>query len=90
MKRPLLAALAVSVLALGSGCHFFPHFKRKPKLPKEDQAIAAPIEKEFEKRWIDKRTADLEVAGQSADSAHAQAVAEFLKRFSEAIPPQKP
>jgi hypothetical protein len=90
MKRFFPAILAAIVLIVGSGCHYFPHFKKKPKLPKEDQAIAAPVEKEFQKRWIDKRAADLVAAGQSADSAHAQAVSEYQTQFLYAIPLQKP
>jgi hypothetical protein len=90
MKRIFPAALAALVLIVGSGCHYFPHFKRKPKLPKEDQAIAAPIEREFQKRWIEKRAGDLVAAGLAADAAHAQAAAEFQAQFSYAIPKQKP
>jgi hypothetical protein len=41
------------VLLAGSGCHYFPHFKRKPKVPKQDRAISASLEKEFAQRWID-------------------------------------
>jgi hypothetical protein len=89
MKRLFPAVLAALVLALGSGCHYFPLFKRKPKVPKQDRAIAVPVEREFQARWIDKRTADLVAAGQAADAAHAQAVAEFQTQFIYAIPPQK-
>jgi len=89
MKRFLPAVLAALVLVLASGCQIWPHFKRKPKVPKEDQAIAAPVEKEFEKRWIEKRAGELAAAGQSMESAHDQAVTEFQQQFSEAIPPQK-
>jgi hypothetical protein len=90
MKRFFPATLAVLVLIVGSGCHYFPHFKKKPKLPKEDQAIAAPVEKEFQKRWVEKRAADLISAGQSADAAHAQAASEFQTQFPYAVPQQKP
>jgi hypothetical protein len=89
MKRFLPAVLAALVLSAASGCHYWPHFKRKPKIPKEDQAIAAPVEREFQKRWIDKRTSDLVATGKTLDDAHTQAVAEFQQQFSEAIPPQK-
>jgi hypothetical protein len=81
MKRLFPVTLAALVLLSGAGCHFFPHFKKKPKVPKEDRAITTSLEKEFEQRWVDKRAADLVAAGSTADAAHAQAVAEYRQKF---------
>jgi hypothetical protein len=82
MKRLLPATLAAMVLLAGSGCHYFPHFKRKPKVPKQDRAISASLEKEFAQRWIDKRTAELVASGQAPDAAKVQAANEFRQKFN--------
>jgi hypothetical protein len=80
MKRLVPLAMA-AVLLSGSACHMFSS-KKNPAAPKESKSVAADVEKEFMHRWIDKRTADLEAQGQSPDSAHAQAVADFKATFS--------
>jgi hypothetical protein len=86
MKRLFPAVLAALVL-MGAGCHHF-SFKRKPKA-KQDPHITRAIEKEFEQRWLAKRTDELVAAGKSADAAHTQALAEFRVKFSFTQPAQQ-
>jgi hypothetical protein len=91
MKRLFPAALAAMVLLAGSGCHYFPHFKKKPKVPKQDRAISASLEKEFEQRWVDKRTAEIIAAGGTTpDAAKARALAEFRQKFTFVKVPAQP
>jgi hypothetical protein len=80
MKRLAHFALAGALIA-GSGCHMFSS-KKNPAAPKESKTVAADVEKDFMRRWIDKRTSDLEAQGKAPDAAHAQAVAEFKTTFS--------
>ena len=54
--------------------------KEKRKVtPKPNQR--AP-EKDFMRRWVDKRSADLAAQGKSPDVAHDQAVAEFKATYT--------
>jgi hypothetical protein len=88
MKRLLPAVLAALILT-NAGCHLF-SFKAKPKTPKQDKAITDTIEKEFEHRWVAKRTDELVAAGQTNDAAQAQALAEYRVKFSFTKPAQSP
>lgn len=78
MKRLVPFALAAALLC-GSSCHLFS--KKKPAAPKASPNVAVDVEKDFMKRWIDKRTTDLVTQGKTASDAHAQAVAEFKANY---------
>jgi hypothetical protein len=88
MKRLSSAVLAALIL-MSAGCFHF-SFKSKPKPPKQDPHITKTIEREFERRWLAKRTDELVAAGKSADEARAQAQAEFRVKFSFTEPAQRP
>jgi hypothetical protein len=79
MKRLAPAALAC-VLFANVGCHMFSKSKN-PTAPKESSTAAADVEKDFMRRWTDKRTADLVTQGVPIDIARAQALAEFKAKF---------
>jgi hypothetical protein len=79
MKRLVPVALAC-VLFANVGCHMFSKSKN-PTAPKESGTAAADVEKDFMRRWTDKRTAELVTQGQAPDTARAQAVAEFKAKF---------
>jgi hypothetical protein len=80
MKRLVPLALAAVLLAT-CGCHLFSK-KKKPATPKESPTVATDVEKDFMKRWIDKRTSDLVAQGFAPDAARDQATAEFKVKFS--------
>ncbi len=80
MKRLVPFALS-AVLLCGTSCHLFSKKKKEPAAPKDTPNVAVDVEKDFMKRWIDKRTADLVTQGKSASDAHAQAVAEFKATY---------
>ena len=80
MKRLVPFLLAAAVLA-NSSCHMFSS-KKNPAAPKESKTVATDVEKDFMRRWIDKRTSDLVAAGSSASAARAQAVAEFKATYT--------
>ena len=82
--------LAALVVLSGAGCHYFPHFKKKPKVPKQDQAISSSLEKEFEQRWVDKRAAELVASGMTPAAAHTQAVSEFRVKYAFTKAAQQP
>jgi hypothetical protein len=79
MKRLVPVALAC-VLFANVGCHMFSKNKN-PAAPKESGTAAADVEKDFMRRWTDKRTAELVTQGLAPDAARAQAVAEFKAKF---------
>jgi hypothetical protein len=79
MKRLVPAALAC-VLFANFGCHMFSKNKN-PSAPKESSTAAADVEKDFMRRWTDKRTADLVTQGVPVEAARAQAMAEFKDKF---------
>lgn len=79
MTKPLLIALSAALLALSTGCGLFSKKERKPK---ESSAIAGEVEETFRRRWLDKRTAELTAQGTAAETARAQAEAEFRERFA--------
>ena len=80
MKRTVLLALAA--LTMGStGCHMFSKKKKAPG-PVETPNVALDVEKDFMRRWIDKRTADLVAQGSTADAAKRQAESEFKAKFN--------
>jgi hypothetical protein len=80
MKRIAPVVLAFALLA-NFGCHMFSKSKN-PAAPKESNTVAADDERDFMRRWIDKRASDLVAAGNSSMSARDQAVAEFKVKFS--------
>jgi hypothetical protein len=80
MKRLVLLTLAAALFA-NSGCHIFSK-KKNPVAPKESPTFASDVEKEFMRRWIDKRTNELVIQGKSPADARAQAVAEFKVKFN--------
>lgn len=80
MKRLVPFALA-AVLLTSSACHMFSS-KKNPAAPKESKTVAIDDERDFMRRWIDKRTSDLEALGRTPEVAHAQAVSEFKATFS--------
>jgi ribosomal protein S11 len=80
MKRLVPLTLAAAMLA-SSGCHLFSK-KRNPSAPRESPTVATDVEKDFMKRWIDKRTAEIVAKGTAPDAARDQAVAEFKVKYS--------
>jgi len=85
MNRSLLICLSCLGLAAFPGCMF----SKKASKPKENPAIAAEMEAEFMRRWVEKRAADLATQGLKPDAAHAQAVAEFKVKYSYTTAAQK-
>jgi hypothetical protein len=84
MKRHSSVRLVVLAAALGcGGCSHIPFIgkKKNPTEPKQTKYIATEAEKEFEGRWVDKRSAELIAQGQAADTARSQSEAEFMKKF---------
>jgi len=80
MKR--LAMIALAALLVGSaGCHMFSKKKKAP-VPADGPNVAVDVEKDFMRRWIEKRTADLVAAGTPAAAAKAQADEEFKTKYS--------
>lgn len=79
MKRLVLPALTAALI-VSSGCHMFSS-KKNPSAPKESKTVATDVEKDFMRRWIDKRSADLAAQGKSPDVAHDQAVEEFKATY---------
>ncbi len=80
MKRLAFIVLAAALVA-NSGCHMFSRSK-KPAAPKESTTLAADDEKDFKRRWTDKRTAELITQGMPTEAARTQASAEFKAKFS--------
>jgi hypothetical protein len=80
MKR-LVPFVLFAVLLANTGCHMFSS-KKNPAAPKESKTLAADDEKDFMRRWIDKRTSDLVAQGKPPRAAHDQAVAEFKSTFT--------
>jgi hypothetical protein len=78
MKRFVLIALTAALLA-NTSCHLFS--KKKAPAPKASPNVATDVEKDFMKRWLDKRTFELVSQGKSAAAAHAQALAEFKAAY---------
>lgn len=76
MNRLIFALLSATVL-LSSGCLF----SKKTKKPRENPAIAADTDESFRQRFLDKRVGELTAAGQTPESARAQAAAEFKTRY---------
>jgi hypothetical protein len=56
--------------------------KKNPAAPKESKTVATDVEKDFMRRWVDKRTSDLVTQGTPAAAAHDQAVAEFKATYT--------
>jgi hypothetical protein len=56
--------------------------KKNPAAPKESKTVATDVEKDFMRRWVDKRTSDLVAQGTPAAAAHDQAVAEFKATYT--------
>jgi hypothetical protein len=79
MKRLVPLALAC-VLFANIGCHMFSKSKN-PAAPKESGTAAADVEKDFMRRWTDKRTSELVTQGASLETARAQALVEFKAKF---------
>ena len=92
MKRLPFLGAAVLVLFLSAGCSHIPFFGKKspnPSAPKQSSKIATETEKEFEVRWVTKRSGELVSQGMTADAAQTQATAEFKERFSATHPAQR-
>jgi hypothetical protein len=84
MTKLLLLTLAATTLLLSTGCFF----SKKGKT-KESSAIAGEVEETFRRRWVDKRVQELAATGVPAETARAQAEAEFRDRYGFAQKPQK-
>jgi hypothetical protein len=80
MKRIVPVAL-VCVLFANLGCHYFYGRNKNPTAPKESSTTAADVEKDFMRRWIDKRTSELVAQNVPIDTARVQALAEFKSKF---------
>lgn len=72
-------------VGLSAGCVF----SKKSAAPKANAAPAAETEQELRQRFVEKRTAELVAAGQNADAARAQALAEFRERYGYTTAAQK-
>jgi hypothetical protein len=83
MKRLLPCFAAALVLPLSSGCLFH---RKASKEPKASPYVSSEFERQFEQRWVEKRTADLVAQGQSDQAARAQAAAEYQQKYSYAQP----
>jgi hypothetical protein len=84
MKRFSLLGLMMMTAALGcGGCSHIPFIgkKKNPTEPKQSKYIATDVEKEFEARWTEKRSAELISQGQASDVAKTQAEKEFIQKF---------
>ena len=79
MKRLVMLTLLAALLA-NTSCHMFSK-KKNPPAPKDSPNVATDVEKDFMRRWIDKRTFELVSQGKPAAAAHDQAVAEFKVQF---------
>jgi len=79
MKRFVPIGLA-AILAASSGCHMFS--KKKPVTPKEGPDISTQVEKDFEQRWLEHRTAELVAQGAPQAAARNQAINEFREKYS--------
>ena len=77
MIKAFSFSLCIAVLCCSSGCLF----SKKNKTPKENAAIAADVEENFRRRWVDKRAAELIAQGTQADSARTRAEGEFSERY---------
>ena len=75
-RFPLLILTAALTVA-GTACHSL-----KSKAPKDNPNVAIEVEAAFKQRWIDKRVAELTVAGTDATTAHAQAEKDFRATYS--------
>ena len=80
MKRLVMLALA-ALLTGSTGCHMFSKKKKTPD-PTDTPNVAVDVEKDFMRRWIDKRTTDLVSQGSTADAARKQAEAEFKAKYN--------
>jgi len=80
MKRLVPIILAAALLA-NSSCHLFSK-KRNPVAPKQSPVFATEVEKDFMRRWIEKRTNELVAQGKMPADARAQATAEFKVKFN--------
>ena len=96
MKRPtLIASLLLAALCCG-GCSHIPFFGKKrpnqaiPRKPKQSKYISTSVEREFQDRWVDKRTGELVSQGQTASAARDQALREFQQKFSATTIVQHP
>jgi len=79
MKRLVPTALA-AVLITTAGCHMFS--KKTVSPPKEGPDISNQVEKDFEQRWLEHRTAELVAQGATPAAARQQAINEFRDKFS--------
>jgi hypothetical protein len=84
MKRRLLFCL-LTVTTLLAGCS---HFKKEPK-SKESSAIAADTDENLRLRFVNRRTEELVAQGIPAETARAQATAEYKARYSYTSSAQK-
>lgn len=85
MKLKLTLLLAVVLIPATSGCHFFSRSKK----PKPNPAIASDVEASFQRRWLDRREAELAAKGTDAVTARQQAEAEFREKFPYLQTPRK-
>jgi hypothetical protein len=77
MKRLVPFALA-GLLVACAGCHH----SAKKKAPTDTKYVASDTERDFMKRWIDKRTAELVTKGMDPQAAHQQAVGDYKTTFA--------
>jgi hypothetical protein len=77
MKLKFTLLLAIALATATTGCQLFSRSKK----PKANPAIAADVEANFERRWIERRTTELTGAGTDAAAAKTQAESEFREKF---------
>ena len=77
MKRLGLICLTVCCLGALTGCMF----SKKSAKKRSEATTVADMEQDFRQRWIEKRTAELTSPTVNAETARAQATAEFKTRY---------
>lgn len=84
ISRFLIVVLFV-LAALGtSGCFSFGRKSKEPKPAKEPKISNTPVadmEKDFRKRWVAQRAAELTAKGVEASEAQNRAAADFAEAF---------
>lgn len=79
LKSLFLVACSALVLCAGTSCHLFGKSKQKKK---EDAAIAASVDADFRRRWVERRAAELTAQGAVSSAARDQAETEFREKYA--------
>jgi hypothetical protein len=85
MKRSSLVITVLLAALPCAGCSHIPFIGKKKQTTtkqKLNPRVATEVEKDFESRWVEKRSAELVSQGQPEDAARTQAVGEFKQKFA--------